>query len=89
VISHAGAGTTLEVLEKDKTLITVVNETLMNNHQLELASKLQSAGYCLSCTPCTLEQTIEKLALFEKQKYTSGEGLNNFKEQVSSFLFGN
>jgi len=58
VISHAGAGSCLEVLEKQKPLIVVVNEDLMNNHQIELASKLQEEGYAHMCTPETLCSTI-------------------------------
>ena len=59
VISHAGAGTCLETLEARKPLIVVVNETLMNNHQTELAGKLASDGHCAYCaSPQELSQVI-------------------------------
>ncbi|XP_075256801.1 UDP-N-acetylglucosamine transferase subunit ALG13-like [Convolutriloba macropyga] len=61
IISHAGAGTCLEVLNNQKPLIVVVNDTLMHNHQAELANQLTRDGHCLSCTPETLIETMEKL----------------------------
>ncbi|XP_032613377.2 putative bifunctional UDP-N-acetylglucosamine transferase and deubiquitinase ALG13 isoform X1 [Hylobates moloch] len=50
VISHAGAGSCLETLEKGKPLIVVINEKLMNNHQLELAKQLHKEGHLFYCT---------------------------------------
>ncbi|CAF4575020.1 unnamed protein product, partial [Rotaria magnacalcarata] len=41
VISHAGAGTILQALEAHKPLLVVVNEKLMNNHQLEIANEME------------------------------------------------
>lgn len=61
VISHAGAGTCLDVLERKKPLITVINDDLMENHQTELADKLKEDGYSLSCTCSTLTEAIEKI----------------------------
>lgn len=40
MISHAGAGTCIEVLQAEKTLAVIVNDSLMDNHQVELAEKL-------------------------------------------------
>ncbi|XP_060524452.1 UDP-N-acetylglucosamine transferase subunit ALG13 homolog [Cylas formicarius] len=60
IISHAGAGTCLEVLKRRKPLIVVVNEDLMNNHQTELANQLQNDGYLYYCTCETLAQTLKK-----------------------------
>ncbi|XP_075975287.1 alg13 UDP-N-acetylglucosaminyltransferase subunit [Anticarsia gemmatalis] len=58
VISHAGAGSCLETLEEKKPLLVVVNEDLMNNHQLELAEKLQIKSHLYYCTCDTLASTL-------------------------------
>lgn len=60
VISHAGAGTCLEVLHKRKPLVVVINEDLMDNHQLELAEELQNCGYLYYCSCSDLENTLRK-----------------------------
>lgn len=59
VISHAGAGSCLETLEWKKPLLVVVNEDLMDNHQLELAERLQIDGHLYYCTCDTLDSTLK------------------------------
>ncbi|KAJ8919058.1 hypothetical protein NQ315_016965 [Exocentrus adspersus] len=60
VISHAGAGSCLEVLHKRKPLIVVINEDLMDNHQSELAEQLQKDGYVYCSTCSTLKEVLKK-----------------------------
>ncbi|XP_044538784.1 UDP-N-acetylglucosamine transferase subunit ALG13 homolog, partial [Gracilinanus agilis] len=45
-----GAGSCLEALEEGKPLVVVVNEKLMDNHQLELARQLHKEGYLFYCS---------------------------------------
>lgn len=61
IISHAGAGSCLEALGAKKSLVVVVNQNLMGNHQLELASKLHQEGYAIMCYPETLQTTLSNL----------------------------
>lgn len=61
VISHAGAGSCIEVLTAQKPLIVVVNDNLMHNHQTELAEQLAADGHLLSCLPKTLANTLDDL----------------------------
>ncbi|KAL6480257.1 hypothetical protein MHYP_G00112900 [Metynnis hypsauchen] len=63
VISHAGAGSCLEALGAGKPLLVVVNDKLMDNHQLELAKQLQVDSHLLYCTCSTLPQTLRDMDL--------------------------
>ncbi|CDZ96862.1 Predicted glycosyltransferase [Phaffia rhodozyma] len=62
VISHAGAGSILTSLRQKKTLIVVVNLSLMDNHQAELAKTLSSKSYLLVATPESLSSVISTLS---------------------------
>ena len=61
IISHAGAGSCIEALKARKTLVVVVNDKLMHNHQDELAEQMHKEGYVLMCVPKTLPQTLSDL----------------------------
>lgn len=49
IISHAGAGSIMEALRLKRPLIVVINESLMDNHQLELAQAMDERGYLKFC----------------------------------------
>ena len=73
VISHAGAGTILQTLEAQKPLLVVVNEKLMNNHQLEIAHQMEKEGYLCHCTCSTLAEGLKKMASTSFQWYEKGD----------------
>lgn len=69
VISHGGAGCCIETLEAGKPLIAVINEDLMNNHQIEVASKLSEGGYLYSTICDNLAHIIENADFTKLKKF--------------------
>ena len=65
IISHCGAGTILELLRLNKVIVLVINSTLQENHQSELAEAVSIYENCITCFPETilhsLQQSSEKL----------------------------
>ena len=45
ILSHAGAGSIMEALAAHKKMIVVINNSLMHNHQWEVAHALAQRGY--------------------------------------------
>lgn len=90
VISHAGAGLVFETLRSGTPLLVVVNEALMDNHQVELAEELAGRGCLRWCVPGGLVEAIEALASdgsgFEREPYDAGEC--RFREAMEELLFG-
>lgn len=83
VISHAGAGSCIEVLTANKPLVVVVNENLMDNHQTELAEQLAKDKYLFYCIPNTLDKTLSELneTISTLRPYESGE--ENMKKFIN------
>ncbi|KAJ3213575.1 N-acetylglucosaminyldiphosphodolichol N-acetylglucosaminyltransferase catalytic subunit alg13 [Dinochytrium kinnereticum] len=67
IISHAGSGSILESFFLQKRLIVVPNETLMDNHQVELADALHEQG---SLIRSSVEGIVEDLLAREWEKLT-------------------
>ena len=68
IISHAGAGSITESLQLKKSLLVCVNESLMDNHQLELARACQKENWCAYTSPnelCSLLHEVD-FRSFEK-----------------------
>ncbi len=73
VVSHAGAGSIFESLRASKPLLVVVNTSLADNHQTEIAAALSapasssssssstSGPHLAYCEPHTLVEAVEKL----------------------------
>ena len=51
IISHAGSGSMSEALYLRKVLVVCINESLMDNHQVELAEVLAEQKYCTYTKP--------------------------------------
>ena len=66
-------GTTTQVLNAHKPLIVVVNETLHDNHQLELAHQLAQDHHLVYCTPSTLGNTLRTFDKSELRLWQPGQ----------------
>ncbi|KAK5864673.1 hypothetical protein PBY51_015897 [Eleginops maclovinus] len=84
VISHAGAGSCLESLGAGKSLLVVINNKLMNNHQLEMARQLHMDSHLLYCSCSTLTETLRMMNLSVLQPFLPGQPKNfaNFLDKA-------
>ncbi|XP_003703929.1 alg13 UDP-N-acetylglucosaminyltransferase subunit [Megachile rotundata] len=87
IISHAGAGSILDALEKRKNLIVVTNQSLMDNHQLELAEQLYKDEHLYYCTCETLLDTIQTMDFTKLKPFISGKSkrIAEFIDQIMGF----
>ena len=99
ILCHAGAGTLMEAMairrnQKLPPIINaVINSTLMNNHQSELAEELEKRNHITVTYDCISEWTSEekasffwkKLGDFQPIPFSSKEGCVKSKNNASSF----
>jgi beta-1,4-N-acetylglucosaminyltransferase len=82
VISSGGAGTILEVLELQKDLIVLVNETLQDNHQKELVEKLSEQGFLTVTTLSTLSDELKRKRMPKKWNNLNNLSLVNIVNEL-------
>ena len=63
IISHAGAGSIMSALRLGKPLVVVVNGSLMDNHQSELAMEMQARGHLAVAEECSCDALAAAVGL--------------------------
>eukprot|EP01017_Pseudomicrothorax_dubius_P025073 TRINITY_DN2674_c0_g1_i2.p1 TRINITY_DN2674_c0_g1~~TRINITY_DN2674_c0_g1_i2.p1 ORF type:complete len:189 (-),score=60.49 TRINITY_DN2674_c0_g1_i2:106-612(-) len=62
IISHCGGGTIMEAVKAKRNMIAVVNDTLMDNHQMEMYEKMTAEHYIYGVkSPKELKTELELL----------------------------
>ncbi|XP_030369176.1 UDP-N-acetylglucosamine transferase subunit ALG13 homolog [Scaptodrosophila lebanonensis] len=82
IIGHAGAGTCLDILENGKAGLIVVNDELMDNHQMELAQQLADEQYLYYCRVNQVPSKLSSLDFNALKPYE--RGTENMRKFVSS-----
>jgi len=72
-VSHAGAGSCLEALEHGRKLLVVINESLMDNHQEELARALKEKHYLEYCLPENITDGVKSLQEMKLMPFPPGD----------------
>lgn len=73
-IAHGGLATTMEILKKGLTLISVNNSDRYDNHQIDLLETMESEGYLIWCRQLTsLQPSIETALNHELRRYRPPE----------------
>jgi beta-1,4-N-acetylglucosaminyltransferase len=88
IISHAGSGSILEALELGKKLVVVINNGLMDNHQMELAGRLSEMGCLVMCGDVEeLDMAVDEVLKVELKKLPE-RNVDVFHTALSRHLFG-
>jgi len=85
IIGHAGAGTVLDVLDRGKTLFVIPNESLMDNHQIELGEFIQSECYGYSSSLDKAHSMMSRIRRGGIQKFPS-RNIQGFLEGVEETM---
>ncbi|XP_016998985.2 UDP-N-acetylglucosamine transferase subunit ALG13 [Drosophila takahashii] len=87
IIGHAGAGTCMDILNNRKHGLIVINDTLMDNHQLELAKQLASENYLYYCRVTDLDAQLTSLDFEALKPYeTQPENLKKFVSAINELM---
>ena len=89
IITHAGVGSIINALKKEKKVIVVprlkkYNEHV-NDHQLDIVRDFNSKGYIIGLEDVTmLEEAIKKIKDFKPKKYLSNT--DNFIKIIEDYI---
>lgn len=88
IISHAGAGSIMESLSLKKKTCVIINDALMDNHQIELAQALCDRGYLFmlpSPDNLILSTTIKSVESFKAKEWKGGRP-SSFGKLIADFM---
>lgn len=81
VITHGGAGTLFDLMDRGIKIIGVANDERSDHHQADLLQELSDSGYILWCQNLDdLEKHVEQLKTFQPKKYQKPE--NNIAQDI-------
>ena len=86
IMSHCGAGTILEILRMNKKAVGVINDQLLDNHQVELADAMHERGLMvIADSPDRLLDTLKTTAWDKLNEY-GAPNPTLFVDELSSLI---